>query len=97
MAASLVLGEQLLVPRVPDWPPSPLRQPRETTGLRAISGGVIKDDDPYDQDPSDLSVLDVRKCRKCGHRWAYIRQGGCINMKCDLAAKHACKLHVTAR
>ena len=56
-----------------------------------------KDDDPYDEDPNDLSVLDVRKCRKCGHRWAYIRQGGCINMKCDLAAKHACKLHVTAR
>ncbi|CAE7349691.1 unnamed protein product [Symbiodinium natans] len=35
-----------------------------------------KDDDPWDEDPNDMSGIDVRKCKKCKHNWSYVREGG---------------------
>ena len=45
-----------------------------------------KDDDPWDEGPNDMSGIDVRKCKKCKHNWSYVREGGCLNTKCNMSA-----------
>ena len=52
-------------------------------------GGGQDDDwneDPGDDGDYDMSVVDVRPCKKCKHMYSYIRAGGCLNINCCLAS-----------
>ena len=45
-----------------------------------------KNEDPGDDGDYDMSVVDVRPCKKCQRKYSYIWAGGCLNIHCCLAS-----------
>ena len=73
--------------RVEPWQLQPLHHllPRVETCMPTSGGSKEEGRMMIGMRTYDMSVVDVRPCKKCKHMYSYIRAGGCLNINCCLA------------
>ena len=91
LASMLVIpnGHKITPSMAAACPPPPPPPPSWGKNWWERSGDAGDGDWPGDEDPdpSDMSVVDVRRCKKCGHNFSYVRSGGCRSLLVNLLAK----------